>query len=82
MLHFAKQNHCKRLIILAFMFLSLYNPELNPAEKIWWKFKREFSNKLFKNLEKLSDFLSNLTNSLTKEEVASICSCNYAANLY
>ncbi len=48
---------------------------MNPAEKIWWKFKREFSNKLFENLEKLSDFLSNLANLLTKEEVSAYSAC-------
>ncbi len=64
------------------MFLSPYGPELNPAEKICWKFKQEFSNKLFENLEKSSNFLSDLTSSLTKKDVVSICSCNYAINLY
>jgi hypothetical protein len=30
------------------LFLPPYSPELNPAEKIWGRFKRAFTNKLFK----------------------------------
>ncbi len=79
---FHKVKSLQLLDNIELMFLPPYSSELNLAEKIWWKFKREFSNKLFKNLEKLSDFLSDLANSLTKEDVASISSYNYATNLY
>ena len=31
---------------IALLFITPYSPELNPAEKIWWKMKRAFSGKL------------------------------------
>ena len=33
------------------VFLPPYSPELNPAEKMWAKYKREFSNKFYNSLE-------------------------------
>lgn len=36
---------------IIFIFLPPYSPELNPAEKIWAKFKRDFTNRLFKTLD-------------------------------
>jgi transposase len=39
------------------LFLPPYSPELNPAEKIWKHMKRKFTNKHFKSLEEISDFL-------------------------
>jgi len=70
----------KGLIIpnnISLIFLPPYSPELNPAEKIWEKFKRDFTNKIFKNMELLKDFVYNQAKNLTIEEVISICSYSY-----
>jgi transposase len=62
------------------MFLPPYSPELNPAEKIWAKFKRDFTNRMFLTIEQLGEFISELVNTLQNKEVASICNYNYASN--
>jgi transposase len=59
------------------IFLPPYSPELNPAEKIWAKFKRDFTNKLFLTLDSLEEYLSQLVSMLSSKEVISICSYNY-----
>jgi len=59
------------------VFLPPYSPELNPAEKIWAKFKRRFTNKLFPDLKLLSNFSCNMANNLNYNEVRSICAFDY-----
>ena len=42
-------HKAKSLVIqdnICLIFLPPYSPELNPAEKIWQKFKRDFTNRL------------------------------------
>lgn len=73
--HKAKKLNIPDDIIL--YFLPPYSPELNPAEKIWAKFKREFTNKHFQTLDALSDFLEAICRKLTKEEVKSISRFKY-----
>jgi transposase len=76
-------HKAKSLIIpdnIALIFLPPYSPELNPAEKMWAKYKREFSNKLFKTLDELSTFITEIVNKTTLEEVISICSYDCYAN--
>lgn len=70
----------KRLVIpqnIALLFIPPYCPELNPAEKIWWKMKRAFSGKLYKSLDMVSDFITEQVNALTKENVIKTCSYQY-----
>ncbi len=62
---------------IALIFLPPYSPELNPAEKMWAKFKRMFTNRLFKSLEGLSDFIGEVTTAVDKNEVKSICGFRY-----
>lgn len=62
---------------IVLFFLPPYSPELNPAEKIWAKFKRTFTNRLFKSLDELSSFIHSATNSLEKQQVISTCSFSY-----
>ena len=53
-------HKAKKLIIpenIVLLFLPPYCPELNPAEKIWWKMKRAFSGKLHKTLDMVSEFI-------------------------
>ena len=59
------------------IFLPPYSPELNPAENIWAKFKRDFTNRLFKTLDDLDNYICTLANRLTKEEVCSTCRFPY-----
>jgi transposase len=59
------------------LFLPPYSPELNPAEKIWWRNKRAFTNKTFDSLGQLSDFLGQQARSLSRQEVRSICAFDY-----
>ena len=73
-------HKAKKLVIpdnIALIFLPPYSPELNPAEKIWAKFKRNFTNRLFKSPDALSDYLENLCVSVKENEVRSICAFSY-----
>jgi len=73
-------HKAQKLIVpenIALVFLPPYSPELNPAEKVWAKFKRDFSNRLFENLETLEKYLCNLSCSLLNEEVVSLSKFEY-----
>ena len=59
------------------LFIPPYSPELNPAEKIWWRFKRAFSNKTFSTLDLLSEFIAVQVRALTQTQVRSICDFDY-----
>lgn len=59
------------------LFIPPYSPELNPAEKIWWKMKRAFSGKLHKTLDNVSEFINTEVALLTKKTVMSICGYDY-----
>ena len=63
-------HKAKKLIIpknIVLVFLPPYSPELNPAEKIWAKYKRAFSNKFYKKLEEVEDFIAEMVNKTTKK---------------
>ena len=62
---------------VALLFIPPYSPELNPAEKIWWKMKRAFTGKLHKTLDNVSEFIKNEVAVLTGEHVKSICKFEY-----
>lgn len=73
-------HKAKTLIIpdnIGLIFLPPYSPELNPAENIWAMLKRKFTNKLYKNLEEVSDFITTATNSLSSEKIKSTCGFQY-----
>ncbi len=74
---FHKAKYLKIPENIALIFLPPYSPELNPAEKIWAKFKRNFSNKLFRTMQELKTYICNLAINLKKNEVISICSYSY-----
>lgn len=73
--HKAKKLSIPDNIVL--IFLPPYSPELNPAEKVWAKFKRDFTNRLFDSLDSLEIYLTELSNSISESEVISICSYSY-----
>jgi transposase len=59
------------------IFLPPYSPELNPAEKIWARMKRAFTNKLFHSLEEISTFLEQTINEISNSIVISTCAYKY-----
>jgi transposase len=73
---------------ITLLFIPPYSPELNPAEKIWWRIKRHFTGKSFPELDALSEFISIEVKNLSPQVVKSICSfdylfsCSYWTNIY
>ena len=59
------------------VFLPPYSPELNPAEKMWARLKRAFTNKLFKSLEEVSVFIDNAAKEINKGIVMTTCAYKY-----
>ena len=59
------------------VFLPPYSPELNPAEKMWARLKRAFTNKLFKSLEEVSVFIDNAAKEINKSIVLTTCAYKY-----
>ncbi len=62
---------------IGLLFLPPYSPELNPAENIWAILKRKFTNKFYKTLEEVSEFITEATNSLGNDRIKSICGFSY-----
>ena len=62
---------------IALIFIPPYSPELNPAEKIWWRMKRAFTGKLHKSLDEVSDFIKDQVIILTNPIVESTCKFDY-----
>lgn len=76
--HKAKKLKIPDNIVL--IFLPPYSPELNPAEKLWAKFKRSFTNKLFKTLKEISEFISNFLTKLNEKIIIKITRFGYITN--
>jgi len=56
-------HKAKRLIIpnnIALCFIPPYSPELNPAEKVWGFIKKKITNKAFKTLTELQNFVDTI----------------------
>lgn len=73
-------HHAKRLIIpnnISLLFLPPYSPELNPAENMWAKYKRTFTNRLHKSLNELSNFIEMVTKQTAKDSVITTCAFSY-----
>jgi len=78
-------HKAKKLVVpsnIRLIFLPPYAPELNPAEKMWQKFKRAFSNKMFENIEQVKKFIYEMTISINNNDVMTICRCNYMSQRY
>lgn len=73
--HKAKILNIPENIVL--IFLPPYSPELNPAEKIWHRFKRIFTNQTYKTLDEVSNFFTEVVNDLSSIDVKSICGFKY-----
>ena len=66
---------------IVLIFLPPYSPELNPAEKVWAKFNRDLTNRLFVSLDALEIYLSQTAIDLHAKEVLSICSYSYIISI-
>ena len=42
---------------MLFIFLPPYSPELNPADKIWAKFNKDFTDRFFDNMKALKNYV-------------------------
>ncbi len=62
---------------IALLFIPPYSPELNPSEKIWWLWKRHFTNSLMKSLDEVSHFIHNEYEKTSNEIVKNICLFHY-----
>lgn len=62
---------------IVLIFLPPYSPELNPAEKMWAKYKRQFTNRVFESLDKVENFICDAVINTTAQEIISICSYGY-----
>ena len=62
---------------IGLLFLPPYSPELNPAENIWAVLKRKFTNKLHHTLEEVSEFITQVTETLTKNNIKQTCGFEY-----
>jgi len=69
-------HKARRLLIpnnIALCFIPPYNPELNPAEKVWAFLKRKITNKAFKILKELQNFMDRIIQKhLSMERIKSI----------
>ena len=74
---FHKANTLKIPNNIKLLFLPPYSPELNPAEKMWARLKRAFTNKLFHSLDEISLFIDNAVNKLNNATVISTCAYKY-----
>ena len=70
---FHKAKNLKIPDNIALMYIPPYSPELNPAEKIWQRFKRAFTNKPFTTMKNVRDFLTEQVNLLSEDVVISTC---------
>lgn len=62
---------------IVLVFLPPYSPELNPAEKIWAKYKRAFTNKIYSTLDQVEDFITTQVEQTSKKEIMNICGFSY-----
>jgi transposase len=62
---------------ITLVFIPPYSPELNPAEKIWAFFKRQFTNVICKNLDEVSKFIDITAKKLSVERVVGTCRYEY-----
>ena len=76
--YFLESDFSLKLVNQSIIFSTAsYSPELNPAKKMWAKFKRGFTNKLFHSLEQISHFIDDNIKTIEKQYVIAICACNH-----
>nr|WP_298390423.1 IS630 family transposase [Hydrotalea sp.] len=78
-------HKAKRLMIppnIELIFLPPYSPELNPAEKVWWKIKREFKNKFFESMDDLKNHITVATKQLNNQSIQQLTAYQYYTNAF
>jgi len=73
-------HKAKKLVIpnnIVLVFIPPYCPELNPAEKMWAFFKRNFTNLLCKEMDDISKFISSTVNLLNFQMITNTCRYEY-----
>jgi transposase len=73
-------HKAKKLTIpdnIVLVFIPPYSPELNPAEKVWWNWKRSFSNKIFQTLDDISEFIKQKTLDCTVTAIKQLSGYDY-----
>jgi transposase len=79
-------HHAKRLNIpdnIELLFLPPYSPELNPAERIWRITKDEVAMNTYKDLNELSQHLTDYINlNLTEQKIKSVCKSNLYSDAF
>lgn len=63
---------------LQIIFLPPYSPQLNPVERLW-KFIKDntIKNRVFDDIESLSDHISQFILKLNRDTILSICKLDY-----
>ena len=59
------------------IYLPAYSPELNPIERLWEHTKKDLKWENYSSLGKLKEQVGIIINSLTNEEVLSLCGWDY-----
>ena len=79
-------HKAKRLIIpnnIALCFIPPYSPELNPAEKVWGFIKKKITNKAFKTLTELQNFVETIIKKyINFERIKSITKTNTYGHIF
>ena len=58
--------------------LPPYSPELNPVERFWQHIKQNtIKNQIYKTLNALKDAVAKFLNSMSSEEISSVCNSGY-----
>ena len=73
-------HKAKKLVLpenIVLLFQPPYSPEVNAAENIWAAYKRAFSNKIYKSLDEISEFITEFTKTLTPENIIKTTSFPY-----
>ena len=76
--HKAKSLKIPDNIIL--IFQPPYSPEVNAAENMWARYKREFTNKIHHSLDQVSVFMKEFTDKLTPESIMETTAFEYVMN--
>ena len=59
------------------IYLPAYSPELNPIERLWEHTKKDLKWENYSSLDKLKEQVNRIIQSLTNEEVLSLCGWDY-----
>ena len=64
-----------------FIYTEPYNPELNPAERVWREFKDDLAWKNFSTIPELQLYISNIISSLDQDKIKALTQYPYIKKL-